>query len=456
MSISTKHPRGGRRRRDTFRSAHGAGFGRGARFHRGARSDHGSRFDHGTRSDHAARLRFIALAVAFALALSAPLFPAAAQPLAPPPADSSPHEAMYENLFTKPMRAEWFSPLFLAQVPVGQIEVIVGQYVAILGPYEGVTGTPPEFTLHFAKGTAPSVLSLNAGGQVEGLWFGPPQATSTGLDDALAPFHELPGRVSVLVASENAILSSIDPDVPLAVGSAFKLAVAAALKAQVDTGRMAWDDVVYLDASSISLPSGLLQNWPPGTALTVESLAALMISVSDNTATDALIRHVGREAVETFSPRGPLLTTREAFTLKAASNEALLEEFRAADEAGKRALLDDMANLPLPALSEFRPEPTALDVEWYFTATELLYLMAYVQNLPFMAINPGLASPDEWEKVTYKGGSEPGVLNFTTLITAADGTDYIVVATWNDEQNALDENRFALLYTGLLNALKQL
>ena len=41
-----------------------------------------------------------------------------------------------------------------------------------------------------------------------------------------------------------------------------------------------------------------MQDWPPGAAVTVETLATLMISVSDNTATDTLIRLVGRERVE--------------------------------------------------------------------------------------------------------------------------------------------------------------
>ena len=33
-----------------------------------------------------------------------------------------------------------------------------------------------------------------------------------------------------------------------------------------------------------------------------------------------------------------------------------------------------------------------------------------------MSINPGLASPDDWQYVAFKGGAMPGVLNFTTLL----------------------------------------
>jgi beta-lactamase class A len=44
--------------------------------------------------------------------------------------------------------------------------------------------------------------------------------------------------------------------------------------------------------------SGTLQDLPDGTKLTVEQAAVKMISVSDNTAADMLLKLVGRAAVE--------------------------------------------------------------------------------------------------------------------------------------------------------------
>ncbi|MFL9455456.1 serine hydrolase [Tolypothrix bouteillei VB521301_2] len=49
---------------------------------------------------------------------------------------------------------------------------------------------------------------------------------------------------------------------------------------------LAWKDVVQLQPSEKSLPSGMLHTWPDGSYLTVQTLASLMISLSDNTATD--------------------------------------------------------------------------------------------------------------------------------------------------------------------------
>jgi beta-lactamase class A len=66
---------------------------------------------------------------------------------------------------------------------------------------------------------------------------------------------------------------------------------------------MGWADVVALQEQWRALPSGVLQDWPLGTHLTVESLAVLMISISDNTAADALAGLVGCAEVEQVAPR---------------------------------------------------------------------------------------------------------------------------------------------------------
>lgn len=394
------------------------------------------------------RATVLALVLIFCLAIAA--VPAFANTVTP--------EQTYENLFTSPsVNPEWLSPEVRAQIPVSQFDLIISQYLALLGAYEGAEGTAPNFRLTFENGYVNSQIVLNAAGQIAGIWFGPPEPKVSGLEDALAGFYELPGEVSLLVVSNQGILASINPDVPLAVGSAFKMAIAAALKDLVELGVVSWDDVITLEASDISLPSGMLQTWPVGTPMTIQSLATLMISISDNTATDALLRFVGRERVEmytTFSK--PMLSTRELFTLKDSANSELLEAYRQGDVEERRAVLDQLKALPLPHVTVLDDGPVAIDVEWYFTVGELANLIAYIQDLPFMSVNPGVANPADWQHVAFKGGSEPGVLNLTTLVVGNSGTTYIISATWNNHQEVLDEARFFGLYSGLLSALKQL
>lgn len=355
---------------------------------------------------------------------------------------------------TEEIQPEWFAPSFLAQVPAEQVSAILAQLAPLLGSYEQVTQEGEQFLVHFSNGVLPAQISLDGEGRIQGLFFHPPRPKADGLDEAVARFAELPGETHLLVISDAGILASHEPEKSLAVGSAFKLAVLAALVDQIEAGERSWDDVVTLPAGAKSLPSGILQEWPAGSPVTIHTLAALMISLSDNTATDALIALVGRERIEQYSLRNrPFLTTREAFTLKDPQNADLLEVYRKADAEDRRALLEDLAGLPLPPVNVFaQGKPVATDVEWFFNTYELCSLMARVQDLPLMGINPGVASPGAWRQVAYKGGSEPGILSMVTGLVGHDGTRYCVAATWNDDA-VLDELRFIGAYSGILEVL---
>lgn len=369
-------------------------------------------------------------------------------------AGPSPSEALARLFTDRPVQAEWFAPAFLAQVPAAQVEAIIANLLETFGPFEEVRPDGSRFLVLLEQGEIPSHIVLDDQGAIAGLFFETPRLRSGAtLEEAIAPFRQLPGRVSLLVVENGRPIAAIDPDQPLAVGSAFKLAVLAALQDQVAQGLRRWDEVVALDPAWKSLPTGILQTWPDGAPLTLHTLAALMISQSDNTATDALIHLVGREAVEAYSPRNkPFLTTREAFVLK--GNEALLAQYRQAGERGRRALLGRLASEPLPSPEIFATGPRALDVEWFMTATELCTLMARVQDLPLMSINPGVADPQGWARAAFKGGSEPGVINLTTGLVRADGSRLCMSATWNTETPPAGmESQFISLYSRLLAAL---
>ena len=135
------------------------------------------------------------------------------------------------------------------------------------------------------------------------------------------------------------------------MGSAFKLAVLSTLQDQIQAGTHAWNDVVTLKPEWKSLPSGILQGWPDDAPLTLQTLATLMISQSDNTATDALIAVVGREAVEAKTEHNrPFLTTREAFLTQRPSEWPAVKTLPfAGNEAAKRAVLQELRGLPLPS-----------------------------------------------------------------------------------------------------------
>ena len=79
--------------------------------------------------------------------------------------------------------------------------------------------------------------------------------------------------------------------------------------------------------------------------------------------------------------------------------------------------------------------------------------MNEVAALPLTQINPGVADPSLFKTVSFKGGSEGGVLNFTTQVTTKDGRTVCLSATSNDSK-AIDQSAFASAYSQLLQAVR--
>jgi beta-lactamase class A len=359
-------------------------------------------------------------------------------------------------------RSTWFAPAFLARVTVTQVQAVVQSLNAQFGPYQSVTPQPDgSYLVRFQRGTIRARIHLDGQGRIDGLLFTNPQFIYVSRSAALQGLQRLPGQISLLVLANGTPLLSVAPGRVLAVGSAFKLAVLAALQQRINARRLSWTQQVTLRAQDKSLPSGVLQTRPNGSRYTVADLARYMISVSDNTAADLLIHLVGRTAIAPFIPERdrPILTTRELFALKDPANKGLRERYlAAATPAARLAILAQVDRLPLPSLRVLVPlfarGPVAPQIEYFFNVRQLCGLMARVQQLPQMSINPGVANPAEWTHVAFKGGSEPGVLNLTTMVTARNGVTYCVSATWNNAA-LLDEGRFEALYSSVLHSLSQ-
>ena len=368
-----------------------------------------------------------------------------------------PPTEILSRLFTQPeLQRVWFADSFLAQISLAEISQIVQGIKGSVGDYQSIEDVDNGFVLSFARGSVPAHLAVNAQGQITGILFETPQLSAVPLEEAIAAFETLPGKVHLLATQGGEEVATLNVDEPLAVGSTFKLWVLQALQQQISEGIRQWDDVIAIKEDWKSLPSGFLQTWPEGSKLTLESLATLMISQSDNTATDHILHTVGREAVEAILPNKetsrnkPLLTTREFFVLKDPANVKVLRRWRRSRE--KRTFLSPLAALPLPPINIFSNGPIATDVEWFFTARELCDAMSAVADLPLMSINPGLIDPSGWQKVSFKGGSEPGIENFTTYLVNEQGQSICVTATWNNNAG-IDELQFSTLYRSLIESV---
>ena len=385
-----------------------------------------------------------------------------------------------------------FHPDFLAQVPIAQLTGVFQQFHAQAGAVVRTVETLSrgsdygEYRFETDKGMFfPAKVGIESGApyRIHTLWFGLPQSVTTSPDEIIGKLKALHGRTSLavfrLAGAGPRLLHGLQPEAPMAIGSTFKLYLLGTLAQEAAAGRVPWERVVRLEDGLKSLPSGVLQSWPAGTPLTVQTLASEMISISDNTAADHLLRLLGRPAVEAAQAtmghaaperNVPFLATREMFQLKAKGHAERRSAYLARDAAGRRAYLQDSLNRMDPAdLAGFETgSPVAIDrIEWFASTADLCramdWLRAHTEGEAnrraapargILAINPGAELDRKaWTYVGYKGGAEPGVLNLTWLLGRRDGAWFAVSASWNDEARTVDTAELVSLMQGLIGLL---
>jgi beta-lactamase class A len=346
----------------------------------------------------------------------------------------------------------WFSTSFLSQITVAQIDAIVAQLKSSLGDYKSVDGSQGDYTAHFAKGTDEVLVHVDAENKIDGILFKPMKVVS--LDAALQNLQALPGTLSYVVVENGSEKTAHLAAQPMAVGSAFKLAVLSGLRDEIARKQRSWSDVVPLDPHWKTLPSGIIRTWPDNMPLTVATYAVQMISISDNMAADALVHLVGPRGLAPYAMgNAPFLTTRETFILKSSTGATQRAQYLAAKTPSEReAVLRAVDRMPLPSIAALDTTPI-LGIEWHYSVRQLCDLMGNVADLPLMSINPGVTEPGDFKSVAYKGGSDVGVINMTTQVTTKKGSRYCVSVTLNDQKTEVDEKVFAAAYAAVMATL---
>jgi hypothetical protein len=372
---------------------------------------------------------------------------------------------------------EHFAPEFRELVTLEQAEEALAPARA-LAPFEVVTVIPVPPSTVVAIVTAADGLAweitlvLDEAGLVLGTTIdvaelADPPAT---LDDAAAQITAL-GTLRLVAADVDGTTCAPrfgrDADEPAPVASAFKLHVLGAVADAVAAGALRWDDELTITALDKSWPAGELQDRPDGSTVTVQEAARLMIAISDNTATDLLMRTVGREAVEDAQAtyghsrpelNVPLPTTRELFLLKA--DEARQQRWVAGDADERRAVLAELSDVPVDALPPYFAGgvPVAVEtVEWFASPLDLCRALATLVErgaepglepvLDALTANPGLPDPDgRWARIAFKGGSEPGVLAMAWLVEDSDGRRSVLAGSVVDAEAPFSMNQATLLF----------
>jgi hypothetical protein len=361
--------------------------------------------------------------------------------------------------------AERFDPALFETVPVSelrsQLEELRAQQPWTVAAYEGME---TEAVVRIASDAAAFDMSVSVGddGRMNGLFFATPQPEHTpaaSWDELRAAIEAAPYELSLHVFDVGSDTPSIavGDDAPAPVGSIVKLYVLGALVDQIASGELSWDSSLVIDGEVRSLPTGELQDLPDGATVTVLEAAQKMIAISDNTATDLLIRAVGRDAVLAAMERmghsdpalnTPLLTTREYFWIGWGDAE-LRERWRTADAEQRTALLAEVpAGVPDVDAVDWTVTPWESGVDWFAGPDDIARAHTALQELALtdagapvreiLSANTGIQLEPEWDYAGYKGGSGTGVFAGSWYLEHSDGRDLVLtVFARTSDPNAL-------------------
>lgn len=251
-------------------------------------------------------------------------------------------------------------------------------------------------------------------------------------------------------------VAAVRTDEPAPIGTLIQLYVLAALGEAVPQDHD-WQAPLVVRDRLKSVAPGVLQERPDGETITVLQAVDLMISLSDNTATDHLIDMLGREMVETSMVQfgnstpelnTPLLNTRELTALKVGVASGLRIQWLSGDEATRRAILDQISEITpadLPVESWVSPvDPDLLN--WFATPSDLcdltVELIELAGSVPELA--PILDPEDDRSWTHY--GTEPGLLAFW-FVDRADGRTVVTAGSIVNPDRSIDEDAHRLLNT---------
>ncbi|GAB2545029.1 serine hydrolase [Nocardia heshunensis] len=329
----------------------------------------------------------------------------------------------------------------------------------------------PDAITATITGDAPGllVMHLDADGLIDGARLIPEAAdipVPASWDEIDARLGELDGRVAFVVAQIGAagqpsVIHGLHVDTVHPIGSGFKLYVLAALADAVATGAATWEEALAIREEWKSFPSGTLQHRPNGEKLTLATYAEYMMSISDNTATDHLIHHLGRDAVyrqlaalghHEPALNSPFLTTKAMFQCKVPDDGEYAQRYLASTPGERLTLIEELENLALPETAGSawieQKRPRYIDeLEWFATPMDICRAYAALSRIEQPEVDHILTRDDhglgldgtQFPTVWSKPGSEPGVLSLNYLARTADGRTLVTSLMVSDPDTAFDE-----------------
>jgi beta-lactamase class A len=241
------------------------------------------------------------------------------------------------------------------------------------------------------------------------------------------------------------------------MASTFKIAVAGAILAQVDAGKLKLDQLVPVEPNDIVPSDGIASlAIHPGISLSVHNLLELMLTLSDNTATDVLTRVAGGPQAATAWVRKQGIEDqridRDTANLLRAFFDLPAGPFNEVIQAAakKDPQLEERGNHPNPSFDK--------DVRDTSTPTAMAQLLTKIFNQQTLSASSTKVLIDIMQRchtgagrllgrlpagtvVAHKTGTIGGTVNDVGVITLPDGKGQVVIAVFIKESDKSMEER---------------
>jgi beta-lactamase class A len=230
---------------------------------------------------------------------------------------------------------------------------------------------------------------------------------------------------------------AISADTPVQTASVIKLAILYEALEQVRSGKARFDDRLTLTKTDQVPGSGVLLFFDAPLSLTLKDVLTMMIVMSDNSATNLVIDHLGLENIDSRIAKLGLKDTylyKKVFTPPSAGVPMPAEQKKfGLGKTTAREMGAVMTKIVRCELAESGSEARADDVALCEVALKMLNVQFYRSAIPrYLDGMPGVTS----DSIANKTGSLDAVRNDVAAISTKNGTVILSVFTFNNKDHS--------------------
>jgi beta-lactamase class A len=230
---------------------------------------------------------------------------------------------------------------------------------------------------------------------------------------------------------------AISPDMPVQTASVIKLAILYEALEQVRSGKTHFEDKITLTKTDQVSGSGVLLFFDAPLSLTLKDVLTMMIVMSDNSATNLVIDHLG---LENINARIVKLGLKDTYLYKKVFTAVPAGIVMPADQKkfglGKttaREMATVMAKIVRCELAETGGQPQSGDSKLCEVALKMLHVQFYRSAIPrYLDGMPGATG----DSIANKTGSLDAVRNDVAAISTKNGMVIISAFAFNNKDHS--------------------